>query len=69
MCANYRRTKAVADIYAEFSATRLPVLLPERHAAPNLELQYEVRPTNSGVILRQHSNGVELTRMRWELVP
>lgn len=69
MCTNYRLTKTVTDIYTEFSQSRLPVLLPERHAAPNLEAQYEIRPTDQGVILRRHQDGVELTRMRWGLVP
>lgn len=69
MCTNYRMTKAVTDIYAEFSQSRLPVLLPGHHAVPNLEPQYEIRPTDPGVVLRPYEGGVELTRMRWGLVP
>ena len=69
MCTNYRLTKPITDIYAEFSQTRLPILLPERYAAPNLEPQPEVRPTDRAVVLRGHEKGIELTSMRWGLVP
>lgn len=69
MCTNYRLTKTITDIYVEFSQNGLPVLLPERHVAPNLKPQPEIRPTDRAVVLRGHQEGVELARMRWGLVP
>lgn len=69
MCTNYRRTKGYDQICEEFYETRIPVRFPERHQAPNLEPQSEIRPTNRAVVLRARDDGVELTWMRWGLIP
>ena len=69
MCTNYRRTKGFDQVCEEFYETRIPVRFPERHQAPNLEPQPEVRPTNRAVVLRAQEDGVALTWMRWGLIP
>ena len=69
MCTNYRRTKGFDQISEEFHETRIPVRFPERHQAPNLEPQSEIRPTNRAVVLRAREDGVELAWLRWGLVP
>ena len=69
MCTDYRRSKGYWQYRGEFSETRVPLVLPEPHAAPNLEPQSEVRPTNQAVIFRRHGEGVELARARWGLIP
>lgn len=69
MCTNYRRTKGYWELREEFSETRIRIVIPEPHEAPNLEPQGEVRPTNKAVVLRSHGEGVELVRMRWGLIP
>ena len=69
MCTNYRRTGTYSDYAGAFSETRVPLVFPERHAAPNLEPQSEVRPTNRAVVFRRHGEGVELVRLRWGLIP
>jgi hypothetical protein len=57
MCTNYRRTKGFDQVCEEFYETRIPVRFPERHQAPNLEPQPEVRPTNRAVVLRAGGRG------------
>lgn len=69
MCTDYRRTKGYAELREQFSQIRIPIVLPEPHAAPNLAPQSEVRPTNLAVVLRPHGDGVELARLRWGLIP
>lgn len=69
MCTNYRRTKGFASIVEEFTQIRLPIVFPKPHAAPNLEPQFEIRPTNAAVVLRRGAEGVELVRLRWGLLP
>lgn len=53
----------------EFTQIKLPIVFPASNAAPNLEPQFEVRPTNRAVVFRQHGEGIELARLRWGLVP
>ena len=48
---------------------KLPLKFPEAHAAPNLEPQAAVKPTDPGVVFRQRGDGVELMRLRWWLIP
>lgn len=69
MCTDYRRTKGYAQLVDEFSHIRLPVVFPPPHAAPNLEPQYEIRPTVPAVVFRRRDEGVELARLRWGLIP
>jgi len=69
MCSNYRQTKPITDVYAEFAQIDLPVLFPSPHQAPNIEPCLETRPTDLGVVFRSHGEGVELVRLRWGLVP
>lgn len=69
MCTDYRQTKGYAQLVEEFSHTRVPVVFPPPHAAPNLEPRSEVRPTTSAVVFRRHGEGVELVHMRWGLIP
>ena len=53
----------------EFSHIRLPLVFPEAHAAPNLEPQPEIRPTDPAPIFRARDGGVEMVSARWWLVP
>ena len=69
MCTDYRRTKGYAAMRDEFSDIRLPIRVPASDAAPNLEPQDEIRPTNRAIVFRAHNDGVELVAMRWGLVP
>lgn len=69
MCTDYRRTKGYAAMRDEFSHIRLPIRVPASDAAPNLEPQNEIRPTNRAIVFRAHDDGVELVAMRWGLVP
>lgn len=69
MCSDYRRTKGFAQLVDEFSHIRLPLIFPAANAAPNLQPQYEVRPTEPAVVLRRRDAGVELARLRWGLIP
>lgn len=69
MCTNYRRTKGYDEILREFSETSVPLRFPERHQAPNLQPQEEVRPTVPAVVFRRRDDGVEMVQMRWGLIP
>ena len=68
MCSNYRRTKSVDQIHAEFTQARIPLRFAGG-AVPNLPIQDEIRPTDPGVMIRMTAEGAELARMRWGLVP
>ena len=69
MCSDYQRRKGFRSYVEEFSATRLPLIFPEAHAAPNLEPQTEVRPTEQAPIFRRRDHGVEMVSARWWLLP
>ncbi|WP_267347086.1 SOS response-associated peptidase [Sphingomonas sp. GM_Shp_2] len=69
MCTNYRRTKGFDEIGQDFREVRIPLRFPEPHMAPNLEPQSEIRPTDRAIVLRPRDDGVELTWMRWGLLP
>ena len=69
MCTDYRRTKGYDEIDRDFSETRIPLRFPQRHQAPNLRPQAEVRPTVPAVVFRRRDDGVELVEMRWGLIP
>lgn len=69
MCSNYQRTKAYRAYVEEFSTTRLPLRFPEAHAAPNLEPNPSIRPTDPSLIFRRREDGVEMVQARWWLVP
>jgi putative SOS response-associated peptidase YedK len=49
----------------EFSQTRIPIVIPSRDAAPNLEPREDIRPTDPAPILRPAAGGLELTQLRW----
>jgi hypothetical protein len=65
MCSDYQRTKASRAYLEEFSALRLPLRFPEPHAAPNMQPQPEVRPTDQAPIFRVRGDGVEMVSARW----
>ena len=69
MCTNYRRTKGYAQLRDDFSQLRLPLISPSPEVAPNLEPQWEIRPTVNAVVLRPLTKGVELAQLRWGLIP
>jgi putative SOS response-associated peptidase YedK len=69
MCTEYECKKGYRDYVEQFSQTRLPLIFPEAHAAPNLEPQDRVRLTNTAPIFRRRDNGVELAMLRWWLLP
>ena len=60
MCSNYKRTKGYADYRVEFTETRIPLRFPEPHAAPNMEPQLEIRPTDQAPIFRRRDDGLEM---------
>ena len=68
MCSNYKRTKGYADYRGEFTETRIPLRFPEPHAAPNMEPQLEIRPTDQAPIFRRRDDGLEMVSARWWLV-
>ena len=50
VCINYRRTKVYAAMRDEISHMRLPIRVPTSEAAPNLEPQGEIRPTQQAIM-------------------
>ena len=69
MCGRYERTKGYRAYVEEFSAAKLPVRFPEPQAAPNLEPQPDLRPTQQAPIMRRRDDGVEMVSARWWFVP
>ncbi len=69
MCNEYLRAKAYGDYANGFAQLKLPLRFPPPHAAPNLEPQERVRPTDPAPIFRRYEDGVELAMARWWLVP
>lgn len=69
MCAEYERRKGYRRYLEEFSMLKLPLKFPEPHAAPNLEPQDKVKPTDPGVVFRERDGGVEMVQLRWWLIP
>ena len=72
MCNFYRRIKGYYAYLEDFSHTRLPLVFPE--AAPNLEPQPFIRPTNVAPIVRpvdpaDPGAGMAMVSCRWDLVP
>ncbi len=68
MCSHYQRMKAWRGYVEEFSETRLPLRFPEPQAAPNLEPQASIRPTDPAPVFRLREDGVEMVQARWWLV-
>ena len=69
MCSNYQRRKTYREYFEEFSHTAIPLVFPDLHAAPNLEPQPEIRPTDQAPIFRLGAGGLEMVAARWWLVP
>src|SRR3712207_1168133 len=69
MCNNYANRVPYSVYVEEFSQTRLPLILPEPGAAPNLEPRDEIRPTDPAPIVRKVEGGVELKQLRWGFPP
>lgn len=72
MCNFYRRIAGYYSYLEDFSHLKIPLRFPE--AAPNLEPQEDIRPTNTAPIIRaleptDPAAGVGLYPMRWDLVP
>lgn len=64
MCGCYERGKGYRTYADEFSVIRLPLRFPEPHAAPNLEPQLDLRPTQQAPIITQPR-----TASRWQGLP
>ena len=69
MCGRYRRTKGYRYYMEELNDIRLPLRFPEPHAAPNMEPQLDLRPTEQAPIFRRRDDGVEMVNARWWFVP
>ena len=64
MCGRYGR-----DIPWSVLHEALNLTWPRPADAPNLEPEWDVRPTQAQWIARQAKNGLELARARWWLIP
>ena len=69
MCGRYKREKSYRTYVEELSETRIPLRFPEPHAAPNMEPQPDLRPTQQAPIFRACEGGVEMVDARWWFVP
>jgi len=71
MCRDYERRRAMGDYYAGFSETKIRIVSPPRHRAPNLEPQADINPTDPAPIFRmtEKGDGMEMITARWWFVP
>jgi putative SOS response-associated peptidase YedK len=69
MCNSYAAKANYSEYVEAFSQVRLPLVWPERHAAPNLQPRDPVRPTDPAPILRPREAGVELVELRFGFKP
>ena len=64
MCGRYGRDIPWSILHEALSLTR-----PRASEAPNLEPEWDIRPTTPQWIARSAEDGLELIRARWWLVP
>jgi putative SOS response-associated peptidase YedK len=64
MCGRYGRDIPWPALHAALNLVR-----PEASYAPNLEPEWDIRPTTPQWIARQGDDGVELIKARWWLIP
>lgn len=63
MCNDYANHVPFSAYAEEFRRIGAPVVLPAH--APNLEPRDDIWPTETVPVIRRHSGGVELARLRW----
>ena len=64
MCGRYGRDIPWSVLHEALSLTR-----PRPGDAPNLEPEWDIRPTQAQWIARPAEDGLELVRARWWLIP
>ena len=64
MCGRYGRDIPWAELYEALNLVR-----PSRAEAPNLEPEWDIRPTQAQWIARLADDGLELSKARWWLIP
>lgn len=71
MCNNYEARRNYREFVNALEKTRYPLLHPAPGAAPNLEPQPNVRPTDVTTVIRAHEDGAssELLSLKWGFSP
>ena len=61
----------MGDYYAGFSETKIRIITPPRHMAPNLEPKDDINPSDPAPIFRTRAegDGLEMVTARWWFVP
>jgi putative SOS response-associated peptidase YedK len=69
VCNRYSNKIGYRDYYDALRDLGVSLVLPEPSAAPNLQPNSDIRPTNRAPILRPVPGGLELCELRWGLIP
>ena len=69
LCNRYGNRVTYNQYVRDLAAFGLPLVSPPPDRAPNLEPVDDIRPTNTAPVLRPMPGVLELTSMRWGLIP
>ena len=69
MCNRYSNRIGYRDYVDVLRELGIELLSPSPDAAPNLEPQDNIRPTDRARVLRPVEGGLELRQLRWGLIP
>ncbi len=69
MCNQFANRVSYRAYVETLGRLGMPLVSPAPHHAPNLEPRDAIKPTDKAPVLRPVSGGLELTELRWGLIP